>query len=81
MGYIDPTCIPDTFAEKLASVEDLGPFFRFTYVTKFGSDNLVVSRLVVPTLNIEPARIITAEVMRRSPVLFPDMERGVMRTH
>tara|TARA_R110002110_G_scaffold37601_6_gene124057 strand:+ start:1694 stop:1930 length:237 start_codon:yes stop_codon:yes gene_type:complete len=66
MDYIDPMCIPDTFAERLESVEDLGGVFRFTFTADQNGDRIVVSRIVIKSCSVSGCLDMTCSALRRS---------------
>lgn len=61
INYVDPICIQDVFASRMAKVENLGGGnFRFIFVTHQEGENLVVARLVLHMDSVAPAILMAA---------------------
>lgn len=64
--FIDPFGVPDIFSESLASVEDIGGAMRYTFASEFRGETTAVCRLVIPTLAIPAARLLSGAAYDRA---------------
>lgn len=64
--FIDPICVADDLATKLALVEDLGGVFRFSFVAEMQNELVLIRRICLLTTAVPDGMRMTAAIMAQS---------------